>query len=145
MKRFYSSGDVEEPADAVGKLMEQIKAIPSIETMNDVSALHDRVWCRETDTVVKTHIELLKKVYERYSGANNLPGQPRTMSMSEWNNLVDRAELVDTDKGYSERESKQAYGRAIMSVVNEMSTDKHRSANLVEFVEALLRVADVKH
>ena len=50
------------------------------------------------------------------------------MSIGEWNALVDRSDLIDTEKGYSERESKQAYGRAIMSVVNEMATDKHRGA-----------------
>jgi len=80
MKRYYASGDVEEPADAIQKLLTNIEAIPSIETLKDVGDLHDRIWRRETDDVVKKHLDLLKKVYDKWSGANNLPGQPRSAS-----------------------------------------------------------------
>lgn len=145
LKRWQGTGGSETPADAVRKLIDAMRNLPAVESADDVHAFHDRAWGKETDDLVKGHLELLTSVYDRYSGKDEKPGLPKQMSQAEWMSFVDKAGFMQDGecRGISEREAKQAYARALQTVTDEMADDKHRKLSFIEFIEAILRVIDV--
>jgi hypothetical protein len=62
--------------------------------------------------------------------------------MGEWITFVERASFVDDI--FTMREVKLSYLRAQETQVDEQGTDDHRKMAMVEFCEALARVADMK-
>ena len=58
--------------------------------------------------------------------------------------FVERVGFVDSEMGFSERETKMCFLKALQTRPDEMATDEHRKMQFVEFVEALCRVADMK-
>ena len=86
----------------------------------------------------------VQRVYASFSGKEDRPGAPKTISHSEWVQLLDRSALIDAESGFSEREAKACYLRAMQTRVDESATDDHRGLNFVEFLAALFRVAEVK-
>jgi hypothetical protein len=43
-----------------------------------------KLWTKECDETFTRLMPFIKKIYEKYSGANNLPGTPKYMSLDEF-------------------------------------------------------------
>ncbi|KAJ8604059.1 hypothetical protein CTAYLR_001743 [Chrysophaeum taylorii] len=152
LKRWLGTADAATPAAAMNKLVAVLEAIPGVESAADLQAFHDRVWTEDTDAIVRDRRDLLAATYDRFSGKEDKPGQPKQMSLAEWMSFADWSGLSagpqqqtggDGLGVVSEREAKQAFCRASTTVADEMATDSHRKLRYVEFVEAILRVVDV--
>ena len=141
LKRWHASGECPCPAEAMKRLVDTIRDLPSVETAERAAAFHKKMWTQETDQLLRQSMDLLALVYERYSGKEDKPGQPKLMSLSEWLTLGATVGFFDNDGLFSERDAKQAFARALQTVTDEMTTDKHRRLAFLEFVEALIRVA----
>lgn len=145
LKRWQGTNGSETPADALRKLIDAIRKLPAVESAQDVQAFHHRAWGKESDDLIRSHLELLTSIYDKYSGKDEKPGLPKQMSQAEWMSFVDKAGFMQDGecRGISEREAKQAYARALQTVSDEMADDKHRKLSFIEFIEAILRVIDV--
>ena len=132
LRRFQ--GD--SPAGAMRKLIDLMRDVKTIETAQSAADFHRRAWTQETDQLLRKHMDLLASVYAAYSGKDDKPGQPKFMSLPEWLSL-----LNSFMSDFSERDAKQAFSRAVQTVVDEMATEKHRRLAFLEFLKALVRLA----
>lgn len=134
------------PSEAMRKMIEMLRSLTVVETAADVKTFHDRAWTEETDEIIRARLEMLTAVYEKYSGRDDNHGQQKQMSVGDWLEFLDKAGLSAEHGGIlSEREAKQAFMRALQTVVDvtNITRDKQRKLTFVEFVEALLRIIDI--
>ena len=79
-----------------------------------------RMGCREVDEAFTGDIDLLKGLFDRYSGAFDLPTEKANMSLAEFEALMRASNLLDA--GYNEKFVRLAYTYAI-----PMSQDETKS------------------
>ena len=79
--------------------------------------------CREVDNVFMGDIDLLKSLYDRYSGGFDLPTEKANMSMAEFEALMRAANLLDN--GYNEKFIRLAYVYAMPTNTDETKNLEH--------------------
>ena len=99
-----------------------------------------RLYNEECDELLKSHLPQLTKIFARFSGQENVPGEASTMCVSEYISLIENAQLVTSE--FTGREAKLAYCRAMETEADELKTDEHRRMGFLEFLECIARVAD---
>ncbi|KAJ1457872.1 hypothetical protein M885DRAFT_428822, partial [Pelagophyceae sp. CCMP2097] len=138
LKRWQSLDDA---AEALQRLCAAVRAIPRLEKPPERAMFQAKMWCQAADLLIKPRLGDLERIFGKFSGKSDMPGMPKYMSFSEWSALLDRCNLVHADH-LTEREVKFSFGRALMTVPDEMATEKHRKLNFAEFLEGILRLAN---
>ena len=82
----------------------------------------------------------VKKIYEKFSGKYAMPGAIKYMSSDEFFALVEQTGIVNDSFG--QREILPIFNCSMMTQTNELETDKHINMTLIEFIEAVGRLAD---
>jgi len=98
------------------------------------------LWNENWDYVFKRYLTAVKKIYDNFSGKYALPGAPRFMSADEFYDLVDVTGIVNDDFG--QREINPIFNCSMMTQKDELNSDKHINMTLVEFIEAIGRMAE---
>ena len=98
------------------------------------------LWREEIDYTLKISIEPLKQIYQKFIGKNALPGAQRFMSLTEFNECVLNANCLSDNFGA--KQIGNMYSLAMMTQVDEIEKDKHINMVFVEFLEAVVRVAE---
>jgi hypothetical protein len=75
-----------------------------------------------------------------YSGTHMKPGDKLFMMADEFEKMVVDAGLVS--ETFVSRDVNVCYGLAMMTQVNEVEKDRHLKASMIEYLEAIARVAD---
>ena len=102
----------------------------------------DRLYNEPCDLVLRTAEEPLRALYDRYSGAETLLGEPRKMCLKEWGQMLDAVGLLDGC--FTMKTARFCYIRAMETEPDEMQSDGHRQMGYLEFLEAIARVAETK-
>lgn len=92
----------------------------------------------DVEIVIKTHLAVLKNIYQRYSGKKTPPGQKPFMCFEEFRNICSEAGLLLG--GVNEREVDVIFCMSMMIQVDEVYKKRHIEMNFLEFVEAFCRV-----
>ena len=100
----------------------------------------ERLWTEDCDLAFKRNLKGVHSLYAKYSGRYALPSAPRFMSMDEFVSLVQDGGVVSDSFG--EREITPIYSLSMMTQKDEVDSDRIQNMVLVEFIEALGRVAD---
>ena len=146
-----------EPAAALRAALAACECLP-VETLAQSEAFHTRMWSRETEALLLERKELLERVFCVSCGGKaedtpQTPAHKHRMSCAQWLRFARNAGLVDDSTrdddeglhiGFSARECTLAFLRAAQTQRDELETEQHRHLKFIDFVEALLRVADAR-
>jgi len=91
--------------------------------------------------VFKRYSKTLRDIYTAYTGRFRKPGEAAFMSVEEFLDLAKAANFCNEETGVKDREPRLAFVGAMMTVVNEVKTERHKRMTYVEFLEAIARVA----
>ena len=113
----------------------------------------EKLWNKGIDDMIKSNyqqsqtpvyfsnLKYLKKLYEIYSGKYTKPGKTKFMSMEEFVSLISHSgALKSATIGITDLGS--IFNVSIMTQINELDYDRHTQMNLMEFIEAICRVAN---
>ncbi len=89
---------------------------------------------------LKQNLTGLRDVYRKWSGRNNAVGAPKFMSLSEFTDLMTEANVLNDDFG--QKQVAVQFNLAMMTQIDEFENDKFLNMNFVEFLDALVRVAE---
>jgi len=98
------------------------------------------LWREEIDFTLKMSLDPLRKVYQKFIGKNALPGAAQYMSLAEFNDCILSANALSDNFGA--KQIGNMYNLAMMTQVDEIDKDRHINMVFVEFLEAVVRVAD---
>jgi hypothetical protein len=101
-----------------------------------------RLYNEPCDVVFKHNKSELDDIYPRFSGAENGLGEAKRMCIKEWISLMDAGKICDDT--FTVREARLCFLRGQQVEMDEQTTDDHRKSGVVEWYEALARVADMK-
>ena len=126
-------------ADAVAKLWDEHLSL-YFEKHDSHRWRTTYLWNEHCDYVFKRYMTAVKKVYEKYSGKYALPGTTKYMSSDEFFTLIESIGIVNDNFG--QREILPIFNCSMMTHVNELDSDKHINMTLIEFIEAIGRLAE---
>ena len=89
---------------------------------------------------MKISLEPLRAVYKKFIGKNALPGGLQYMSFTEFNECIINTNCLSDNFGA--KQIGNMYNLAMMTQVDEIEKDKHINMVFIEFLEAVVRVAD---
>lgn len=138
--------------DKYVKTGEERRLAPSMshlyaEYLQDFFEKHDSNrwrWSRylneDCDKVLKTYLSMLQIVYNTNSRMQVKPGQKAFMCLPEFQFVCTAAGLMNDH--FTARDIDFCFNLSMMTQVDELTSDRHCQMSLVEFLEALGRVAD---
>jgi hypothetical protein len=133
----------ETHSDAVKKCFTE-NILPAMKNYDCNKFRWERYINEQVDLVLKAYLPIIKWIYGRYSKKNVKPGMKPFMSLEEFQEICTNAELLNDT--FTAREMDFAYNLSMMTQVAELDSDRHFQMVLVEFYEALGRVAEMaKH
>ena len=101
----------------------------------------ERLWTKANDEVIKSYMKFIRRLYDMYSGKYSKPGKPKFMSMEEFISLISSTGVLKGNSiGIGDLGS--IFNISMMTQVNELEYERHTQMSLVEFIEAVCRVAD---
>ena len=101
----------------------------------------NRYWNEHWDNVYRFHLDLLKEVYNNYSGALAKPGEDKFMSPGEFEKIFIAINLFSSK--FANRDVYVWFNMAMQSRVDEHNSDAHLKMAFVEFMEAIGRAAEL--
>ena len=126
-------------ADAVAKLWDDHLSV-CFEKHDSNKWRTTQLWNEHWDYVFKRYLTAIKKIYEKFSGKYAMPGATKYMSSDEFFSLVEVTGIVNDNFG--QREILPIFNWSMMTHINELDSDKHINMTLVEFIEAIGRLAE---
>ncbi|KRW99368.1 hypothetical protein PPERSA_02480 [Pseudocohnilembus persalinus] len=100
-----------------------------------------RYWNEKCDTVLKGYKKIIDNVYKDYSKKKVKPGQPPFMCLDELQNICIQMGLDELDH-WSSSEHLFSFNLSMMTQVDELCSDRIFQMSLVEFYEAIGRLAE---
>mmetsp|Transcript_6402 Transcript_6402/g.5505 ORF Transcript_6402/g.5505 Transcript_6402/m.5505 type:complete len:168 (+) Transcript_6402:539-1042(+) len=81
----------------------------------------------------------IKRIYDKFSGKYAMPGAVKYMSSDEFLELIETVGIVNDDFG--QREILPIFNCSMMTQKDELESDRHINMTLIEFIEAIGRLA----
>ena len=100
-----------------------------------------RYLTEDTDRVLKANLPMLQSIYSANSQLLVKPGHKPFMSLAEFQLICASASLINDS--FSARDVDFCFNLSMMTQVDELNEDRHCQMSLVEFFEALGRVAEM--
>lgn len=100
----------------------------------------NRYWNEHCDNVLRHHMNLLKDVYENFSGGSTRPGETTFMSPGEFEKIFVQSYLIN--ERFANRDIFVCFNLAMQAREDELTSDAHLKMTFVEFIEAISRAAD---
>ena len=101
----------------------------------------EKLWTKENDEVLKENYKQIKALFENFSGKHTKPGKIKFSSMDEFINMItNTGVLMSGSIGVGDLGS--IFNISMMSQVDELNFQRHIEMSLIEFIEAICRVAD---
>ena len=137
--KYIKYGDCKAMSDAVGNLCRD-NVIKFAERDKETDFREKKLYNKVSDRIYVQHKTELMSVFKKFSGKEDKPGEAKTMSLTEYLDMVEVA-LIDND--ITERNLKLAFVRSKETSLDENSAkSKHRQLKFVEFLEAIGRLAN---
>ena len=115
--------------------------LPYCKTFDFYKWRKEQLWNEECDRVYKANWSFLVKLYEEYSAeSRRRPGGKKFVSLDELHKFCSEAKLLD--QFVTDRDPSVIYNLSMMTVINELESDRGMQMSMVEFIEAIGRIAD---
>jgi len=103
------------------------------------------LFTEETDGVLREALPTLRRAFASFSGKERAsPTEAATMSLTEWLALLQLAGFLDGPDALADRDLRLAYVRSMQTSKDELNDGlAHRKMQIVEFYEAVCRVAQL--
>lgn len=138
--KFYKSGVVSRHSDAVVRIFEE-HCSTTMQQFNSNIFRYERYLREDVDEKFRAYLPIIRYLYTSNSKRNVMPGQNAFMSLVEFHDICNAANLCN--ERFTTREIDIAFNLAMMTQVNELESDRHFQMSFSEFLEALGRVADM--
>ena len=122
------------------KMMFERELLPCFQKYDCHKWRKEKLWKEEVDLALKHGLPLLKEIYKKNCGKTALPGAPKFMSLEEFTDLIVNAKVLSDNFGAKQIASQ--WNLSIMTQIDEIENDRHLNMTFVEFLEALVRVAE---
>ncbi|KAL4463939.1 hypothetical protein ABPG74_005876 [Tetrahymena malaccensis] len=100
-----------------------------------------RYWNEECDYCLKNYKPIIDHIYRRHSKKKVKPGQSPFMCLEELNNIIALSGLLNDEK-FGSQVANFAFNLSMMTQVDEQTQDRIFQMSIVEFYEALARIAE---
>eukprot|EP00929_Paragymnodinium_shiwhaense_P070513 TRINITY_DN35703_c0_g1_i1.p1 TRINITY_DN35703_c0_g1~~TRINITY_DN35703_c0_g1_i1.p1 ORF type:complete len:1091 (+),score=258.84 TRINITY_DN35703_c0_g1_i1:94-3366(+) len=135
-QRFVQTGQMQSITEAVTRVLESLSeggGGQSLlrETDDFFAAFHTE----DVDDVYKANQQLLRQVFDRFSGLRTPPGQAKFMSLGEFQSLLDL--LGAYDSRFQSRQSACVFRMAMMTQVEETYSSRFQEMTFLEFQHAI--------
>ncbi|KAL4456118.1 hypothetical protein ABPG74_014079 [Tetrahymena malaccensis] len=102
---------------------------------------NERYWNEECDTCLKNYKRIVEHVYKKFSKLKVKPGQAPFMCLEELQTICNKAGLTE-EAHFGPNVALQAFNFSVMTQVDELQQDRIYQMYIVEFYEALARIAE---
>jgi len=140
LKKYFDTKEAPSEYDAVEKLL-TVNIIPNCMQYNNQPFRDHRYWNEECDNFLKAFYPLFENLYVTHSGKNKLPGEKNFMSFEEYLEIFGVSGLIN--EIFTEREAITSFAQAMMTQIDELDNDRHMKMQMLEFLEAISRAADI--
>lgn len=101
----------------------------------------EQLWNEECDRVYKANWNFLNKLYDEYSAeSRKRPGSKKYVGLDDFYKFCSEAKLLD--EFITDRDPSVIFNLSMMTVVNELESERGMQMSLVEFIEGIGRIAD---
>jgi NLR family CARD domain-containing protein 3 len=139
LTKYFKTKEVKSQLEAIRKLFSE-HLLPFWRLFDCHKWRKERLWNEKWDHVFKRYLTAVKSIYSKFSGKYAMPSAPKFMSFDEFFDLICTAGAVD--ETFGQREIGIWFNLAMMTQKDEIDKDRHLNMVLVEFIEAIGRVAD---
>ncbi|EGR33095.1 leucine rich repeat protein [Ichthyophthirius multifiliis] len=102
---------------------------------------NERYWNEQCDYCLKHYKKIIEHVYKKFAKQKVKPGQPPFMCLDELIKIIQLAGLAE-DEHFGSTVGYFSFNMAMMTQVDELYNDRIYQMSLVEFYEALARIAE---
>ena len=138
--KMHAGGEGVTTMPIAFKMMFETECLPYFSQFDSQKWRRENLWREEVDFTLKISLDPLRSIYKKYIGKNSLPGANQFMSFSEFSDCIISANCQSDNFGG--KQIGNMYNLAMMTQVDEVEKDKHINMIFVEFLEAIVRVAD---
>jgi len=135
--RYMKTGEADSPAGAVGVLFKNL--MPEIRRpFSDFQQFFSELHTEECDEPLKDYEPFLRSLYRNNSGKFNKPGEEKTMTAKEWEDMLLAADaFTDT---FPPREAHYAFKMGLQLCPDELYDLNSTRMSFLEFITALSAV-----
>jgi len=129
------------------KVAEAVQAFVSKVIMpeSDLNAMtnfrEEIIFTEKIDSIFKRNMGVFEGLFAKYSGKTNLPGQKKTTSYLEWQQLFTDSKLVD--EGFLDRNIKLTFVKSLQLAISELNEKERRSMEITEMMIGVVWTAAV--
>jgi len=132
--RYFQSGEAASVTDAVKMILEALRT-PAEARIKDMDTFFSCLQIEEVDSSYRKNLSTLEAVYQRFSGKLVQPGQPRSMSNFEFQELCDTIGAYDGD--FQQRHAAIAFRMGMMTQPDECYSSRFQEMTFLEFLYGL--------
>lgn len=138
-EKYVKAGTVSLFHEAVSRLYSE-HCLPEFEKYNQQAFRDDIYWTEHCEMVILAQKSAIESLYNKYSQKKVNPGQKRFMCLEELVEMARSSQLL-LDACLQEADVYQAFNLAIQTQVDEINQSRIFQMSLLEFYEALARIA----
>ena len=143
LQKYVKSGAAGEEgkkmSDAI-KIMFERDLLPCFSRYDSHKWRKEKLWVEEVDLALKHGLHHLKEIYKKNCGKTAVPGAPKFMSLEEFTDLIVNANCLT--ENFGQKQIAVQWNLSMQTQIDEIESDKHLNMTFVEFIEALVRVAE---
>ncbi|KAL4479131.1 hypothetical protein ABPG72_008961 [Tetrahymena utriculariae] len=148
LDKFIRTKVAKTSSEALRLLLNNQKFLQYIAEYEDPQQWRNiRFWTKQCDEMMKRYINFIKTLWNEYSDSRksekrSAPSNQKTMSLQEFQDMVEDFHLKDTL--LTERDIVLSYNLSLQTLQDEINSEKYMAMNFVEFLEGLARLAEFK-
>ncbi|KAL4432714.1 hypothetical protein ABPG74_011535 [Tetrahymena malaccensis] len=148
LDKFIRTKVAKTPSEALNLLLNNQKFVQYTAEYEDPQQWRNiRFWTKQCDEMMKSYINFIKTLWNEYADSRKsekrgAPSNQKTMSLQEFQDMVEDFHLKDTL--LTERDVVLSYNLSLQTLQDEINSEKYMAMNFVEFLEGLARLAEFK-
>eukprot|EP00933_Yihiella_yeosuensis_P082255 TRINITY_DN96062_c0_g1_i1.p1 TRINITY_DN96062_c0_g1~~TRINITY_DN96062_c0_g1_i1.p1 ORF type:complete len:690 (+),score=125.12 TRINITY_DN96062_c0_g1_i1:77-2071(+) len=132
--QLFKGGASESFEDAL-RLTINALDVEGAKRAEEMDAFFRALYTEVVDDAFKKHSSVLDNLYKRHSGSKSLPGKPKSMVLSEFQNLLDIIDAYDND--FQSRHSGMCFRMGMMTQLDECGSSRFQEMSYIEFLHAM--------
>lgn len=138
-EKYIKAGTSSLYHEAVSKLYSE-HCLPEFAKYDHQAFRNNTYWTQQNEMVILNYKQQIETLYNKYSQKKVNPGQKRFMCLEELVEMAKSSQLT-LDALFQEVDVQQAFNLAIQTQVDEVNQSRIFQMSLLEFYEALARIA----
>jgi len=134
-QRFVQTKAVSSISEGLSRVLEALGSVGDAR-VEEVEAFFTALHTETVDAVYKRYFDLLMAVYQRYSGRLTPPGLANFMSLTEFQDLMEKVDAYDCPE-FVPRKSAVAFRMGMMTQPEESMSSRFQEMSFLEFQHAI--------